>query len=97
MTIWIIVFVAAAVLAGLGFGGVCAMLRNRHVRLTLGIPEGANGNLDELQAKLAAKRLVDTEMQVHAAAPHLTPIQRRRLALALARTRGALPKAPAPR
>jgi hypothetical protein len=39
----------------------------------------------EIQAKVAALRVVDTEMKIHAAAPHLNPVQRRKLALALSR------------
>jgi hypothetical protein len=33
---------------------------------------------------MAAQAVVDTEMRINAAAPHLSPPQRRRLALALA-------------
>ena len=92
MILWIVGFVIAGIAAGIGFGALCVRLRDRHVRLTLGIPDGASGNLDALQARLAAHAVVDTEMKINAAAPHLNAQQRRRLALALARSRGLLPK-----
>jgi hypothetical protein len=85
MAIWIVGFLLAGVLAGVGFATMCVRVRNRHIRLTLGIPDGVGGNLAEVQAKVAALRVVDTEMKIHAAAPHLNPVQRRKLALALSR------------
>jgi hypothetical protein len=91
MILWIVGFVIAGIAAGIGFGALCVRLRDRHVRLTLGIPDGLTGNVGELQAKLAAQAVVDTEMRINAAAPRLNPQQRRRLALALARSRGLLP------
>jgi len=91
---WIVGFVVAGIAAGIGFGALCVRLRDRHVRLTLGIPEGASGDLGELQARLAAQAVVDTEMKINAAAPRLSAQQRRRLALALARSRGLLPGKP---
>ncbi len=88
---WIVGFVIAGIAAGIGFGALCVSLRDRHVRLMLGIPEGASGNLGELRARLAAQAVVDTEMKINAAAPHLSAPQRRRSALALARSRGLMP------
>lgn len=85
MAIWIVGFLLAGVLAGVGFAAMCVRVRNRHIRLTLGIPDGVGGNLAEVQAKVAALRVVDTEMKIHAAAPRLNPVQRRKLALALSR------------
>jgi hypothetical protein len=54
----------------------------------LGIPDGATGDLGELHVRLAAHAVVDTEMRINAAAPRLSAPQRRRLALALTRSRG---------
>jgi hypothetical protein len=85
MAFWIMGFLLAGVFAGLGFAAMCVRVRNRHIRLTLGIPDGVGGNLADVQAKVAALRMVDTEMKIHAAAPHLNPVQRRKLALALSR------------
>jgi hypothetical protein len=87
---WIVGFVIAGIAAGIGFGALCVRLRDRHVRLMLGIPEGASGDLGQVQARLAAQAVVDTEMKINAAAPRLSAPQRRRLALALARSRGLL-------
>ena len=91
MILWIVGYVIVGIAAGIGFGALCVRLRDRHVRLMLGIPEGATGDLGALQARLAARAVVDTEMKINAAAPRLNPEQRRRLALALARSRGLLP------
>ena len=91
MTIWMAIFVMAGITAGIGMGALCIKVRDRHIRLMLGIPADANGDLGELQAKLAAQAVVDSEMKINAAAPHLKPLQRRKLALAFARSRGFLP------
>jgi hypothetical protein len=91
MTLWIVAFVVGGIAAGIGIGTVCIRLRDRHIRLLMGIPAHVNGNLGEVQARLAAQAVVDTEMKINAAAPHLKPAQRRRLALAFARSRGLLP------
>jgi hypothetical protein len=88
---WIVGFVIAGIAAGIGFGALCVRLRDRHVRLMLGIPEGARGDLGQVQARLAAQAVVDTETRINAAAPRLSAPQRRRLALALARSRGLVP------
>jgi hypothetical protein len=96
MILWIVVFVIAGIVAGVGFGVMCGRLRDRHMRLTLGIAEGVNGDLPKLQARLAAQSVADTEMRINAAAPYLKPQHRRRLALALARSRGLLPRRTAP-
>src|SRR5260221_8396768 len=92
MIVWIAVFLIAGTVAGIAFGVMCTRLHNRHIRLTLGISDGMNGELGQLQARLAARSVADTEMQINAAAPHLKPQHRRRLALALARQRGLLPR-----
>ncbi len=92
MIIWIVGFVIAAVAAGIGFSVMCTRLHERHVRLTLGIPVGLDGDVVQLRAKLAAQSVADTEMKINAAAPTLKPQHRRRLALALARQRGLLPR-----
>ena len=89
---WIVGFVIAGIAAGIGCGALCVRLRDQHMRLTLGIPDSASGNLYELQAKLAAQAVVNTEMKINDAAQHLNAQQRRRLALALARSRGLLPR-----
>jgi hypothetical protein len=90
MVIWMVVIVAAGVAAGIGLSVACVKLRDRHVRLTLGIPDSVQGDTGELRASLAAKAVADTEMKINAAAPRMKPEQRRRLALALARSRGLL-------
>ena len=92
MILWIVVFVIAGTAAGIGFSVMCTRLRDRHIRLMLGISDGFNGDLGQLQARLAAQSVANTEMQINAAAPHLKPQHRRRLALALARSRGLLPR-----
>jgi hypothetical protein len=98
MFVWVVVFLIAVIAAGIGFGVMCAKFRDRHVRLTMGISDAVNGQLDDLQARRAAQSVADTEMQINAAAPHLKPMHRRRLALALTRSRGLLPrKTDAPR
>jgi hypothetical protein len=91
MTLWIVVFVVGGIAAGIGLGTVCIRVRDRHMRLLMGIPEQVSGDMDEVQARRAAQAVVDTEMRINAAAPHLKPEQRRRLALAFARSRGLLP------
>jgi hypothetical protein len=98
MLAWVFVFLLAVIAAGVGFGVVCAKLRDRHIRLSMGISDAVNGQLGDLQARRAAQSVADTEMQINAAAPHLKPMHRRRLALALTRSRGLLPrKSDAPR
>jgi hypothetical protein len=96
MIVWIVVLAAAAiaVAAGVGFSVMCTKLRDRHIRLTLGIADNVQGDLRDLRAKLAAQYVADTEMQINAAAPHLKPQHRRRLALALTRSRGLLQRRP---
>jgi hypothetical protein len=92
MLVWVFVFLLAVIAAGVAFGVVCAKLRDRHIRLTMGISDAVNGQLGNLQARRAAQSVADTEMQINAAAPHLKPMHRRRLALALTRSRGLLPR-----
>jgi len=89
-----VVFLTAGIAAGIGLGVMCAKFRDRHVRLSMGIADAVNGPLGDLQAKRAAQSVADTEMQINDAAPHLKPMHRRRLALALTRSRGLLPRKP---
>ena len=90
MILWIVVVVIAGIAASIGLSVACIKLRDRHIRLTLGIPDSVTGDTGELRARLAAKAVADTEMKINAAAPRMKPEQRRRLALALARQRGLL-------
>ena len=92
MTLWIIAFVIGGVATSIGFGYAITWVRDRHIRLTLGIPDWANGDVSDLRAKLAAQSVADTEMRINAAAPKLNPQHRRRLALALTRQKGLLPR-----
>jgi hypothetical protein len=92
MILWIVVFVVAGTAAGVAFSVMCTRFHERHVRLTLGIPVGLEGDVGQLRARLAAQSVADTEMKINAAAPALKPQHRRRLALALARQRGLLPR-----
>ena len=92
MIFWIVVFVIAVIAAGIGFAVMCTRLRDRHIRLMLGISDAIEGDLGVLQARLAAQSVADTEMKINAAAPHLKPQHRRRLALSFARARGLLPR-----
>jgi hypothetical protein len=91
MILWIAVFMVGGALAALGVVASCAWVRDRHIRLTLGIPEDAEGDLDELQTKAAVQKLFETELRIEAAVPHLDATQRRKLALALANTKSSLP------
>ncbi len=92
MTLWIIAFVIGGVVASIGFGYAVTWVRERHIRLMLGIPDSVNGDVGELRTKLAAQSVADTEMRINAAAPNLNPEHRRRLALALTRQKGLLPR-----
>jgi hypothetical protein len=90
--IWIVAFVIGGVAVSIGFGYAITWVRDRHIRLMLGIPDAVNGDVHVLRAKLAAQSVADTEMQINAAAPNLNPEHRRRLALALTRQKGLLPR-----
>jgi hypothetical protein len=92
MWAWIVLFLIAVIAAAIGFGMMCVRFRDRHVRLSMGISDAANGQLGDLQARRAAQSVADMEMQINAAAPRLKPTHRRRLALALTRSRGLLPR-----
>jgi len=92
MFVWVVVFLVAVIAAAVVFGVMCDNFRDRHVRLSMGISDAVSGPLGDLQAKRAAQSVADTEMQINAAAPHLKPMHRRRLALALTRSRGLLPR-----
>jgi len=92
MFVWVVVFLVAVIAAAIVFGVMCGNFRDRHVRLSMGISDAVSGPLGDLQAKRAAQSVADTEMQINAAAPHLKPMHRRRLALALTRSRGLLPR-----
>ena len=90
MILWILAFVVVGIAGGIGVGMIFTSLRARHSRILLGIPDSADGDLGALKARLAARSVADTEMQINAAAPNLKPQHRRRLALALTRSRGLL-------
>lgn len=92
MILWAVGVAFATIAAGIGVGMACAKFRERHIRLMLGLPGSASGEFGETQAKLAFQALVDTQMKIHAAAPRLTRQQGRKLALALLRARGLVPR-----
>ena len=88
---WILALVMAGLAAGIGFSVALMKLQDRHMRLLLGISDGINGELDVLQARLAAQSVVDTVAEISTAAPRLKPHHSRRLAVALTHSRGLLP------
>lgn len=68
--------------------------RQRNIRKALGLPARMNTSTAEAQARQAVRVFEETDLRLTTTAPRLSRAERRKMASAIVREKGLLPKTP---